>query len=386
MINKNEIMDIIIIGAGASGLMVASQLDKNKKFIILDINDKIGSKIEISGGGKCNITNQSIEASDYIGNPYFINDILREFDQYQLLEWLEKNNLTPNIRESGQYFCKNSSKEIINIFKKNIDIKNIILNCKVENIRKREDVFYVECGKKSYRAKSLVVASGGLSFPILGATDIGFKIATSFEHTINALSPALVGLTLQKEQFFFKELSGISTKVTIRVEDKILNGSILFAHKGISGIVILDTSLFWTKGEIEIDFLPDFDIEPHQNSKKLVSNLLPIPKSLSKAFLKHLKIQDSPMNKLSKENIYQLLRLKSYKFPPAGNFGYSKAEVTKGGVSTDEINSKTMMSKKVDNLYFIGEVLDITGKIGGYNFQWAFSSAFVCANNLKKDV
>jgi len=383
MINKNEIMDIIIIGAGASGLMTASQLDKNKNFIILDINHKIGSKIEISGGGKCNITNKSIESSDYLGNPYFINKILREFNQYQLLKWLKKNNLTPNLRKSGQYFCQNSSKEIINIFKRNIDSKNILLNSKVENIRKREDIFYVECGKKIYRAKSLVVASGGLSFPILGATDIGFKIATSFGHTIKKLSPALVGLTLQKEQFFFKELSGISTEVIVKVDNKILNGSILFAHKGISGIVILNTSLFWTKGEIEVDFLPNFDIELHQNSKKLISNLLPIPKNLSIAFLEYLDIKDISMNKLSKDNKDKLLKLKSYRFAPAGNFGYSKAEVTKGGVSTDEINSKSMMSKKVKNLYFIGEVLDVTGKVGGYNFQWAFSSASVCANNLK---
>lgn len=382
MINKNEIIDTIIIGAGASGLMVASQLD-NQKFIILDINNKIGSKIEVSGGGKCNITNQSVEASDYLGNSYFINEVLREFDQYQLLEWLEKNNLTPNLRDSGQYFCKNSSKEIINIFKKNINNKNIILNTKVESIKKREDIFYVKCDKKSYRAKSLVVASGGLSFPILGATDIGFNIASDFGHTINKLAPALVGLTLQKEQFFFKELSGISTDVIVKVEDKILKGSLLFAHKGISGLAILDTSLFWRKGEIEIDFLPNFNIEPHQNSKKLISTLLPLPKSLSKAFLKHLNIEDSPMNKLSKKDIDKLVILKKYRFPPAGNFGYGKAEVTKGGVSTNEINSKTMMSKKIDNLYFIGEVLDVTGKIGGYNFQWAFSSAFVCAKNLK---
>jgi hypothetical protein len=380
----NEIIDVIVIGAGASGLMVASKLQGKKSFLVLDTNSTIGAKIKVSGGGKCNITNEIVEATNYLGDKYFIDDVLRNFDQYGVLEWLNDNKLSPLLRPSGQYFCKNSSSEIINIFKKSIDSKNILLNHKVTDVSKRGDIFEIKCDRVSFRAKSLVVASGGLSFSTLGASDIGFNIASTFKHTINKLSPALVGLTLQKEQFFFKELSGISTTVNVRVGERVLSGDMLFTHKGISGPVILDTSLYWNRGEIEIDFLPNFNIEPHQNSNKAISKILPIPRSLSKAMLNKLNIQDIAISKMTKSDIDKLYTLKNYRLSPAGNFGYSKAEVTKGGVATDEVNPKSMMSRLVDNLYFTGEVLNITGQVGGYNFQWAFSSGVICANDILK--
>jgi len=379
----NEIIDVVIIGAGASGLMVVSQLEENITYLLLEKNPKIGAKIAISGGGKCNITNQSVEAEDYLADRYFIDEVLREFDQYTLLDWLERNSLTPHLRDSGEYFCQNSSRELINIFMRNIDRERIILNRVVEDVYKKDDIFQIKCSnRKSYRAKSLVIASGGLSFPSIGATDIGFKIASSFGHKVKELAPALVGLTLQREQFFFKELSGTSTDVIVRVGERELKGDILFTHRGISGPVILDTSLYWRRGDIEIDFLPNFEIEPHHNSKKIISTILPLPKSLSKALLKELNIEDIQLCRLNKLERDRLSSIKSYKFSPAGNFGYKKAEVTRGGVSTDEVNSKTMMSRVSKNLYFTGEVLDVTGRVGGYNFQWAFSSAVVCAKSL----
>jgi len=376
-------IDIIIIGAGASGLMVASQLEK-KKVLLIDVNDKIAAKVLISGGGKCNVTNEVVEPSHYLGNPYFVAEVFKKFDQHDLLRWITERDLIPKVRTRGQYFCSKSSKELVDIFKRETKQDTILLNTKVKSLSKRDEFFYVECEKKSYKAKTVVVASGGLSFPLLGASDIGLKIADSFGHTIEKTAPALVGFTVQKDQFFFKSLSGISMDVEIRVGDKVCDGALLFAHKGISGPVVLDASLYWEKGKIEIDFLPSWSLEVHLNSKKLISSLLPIPKRVCKALLEHLEIDDCPTYKLSTQERNKLATLKQYQFAPAGNFGYSKAEVTKGGISTDEIDSKTMMSKKVDGLYFVGEVVDVTGQLGGYNFQWAFSSAYVCAKALER--
>jgi len=378
----NKVIDIVIIGAGASGLMVASQLE-NKEVVVLESNPKIGAKILISGGGKCNITNESIDASDYLANPYFVEEVFRQFDQNSLLSWIGKRGLKPKIRSKGEYFCRQSANELVGIFKKETRKNTIALNTQVNSITKRDELFYIECQNQNYRAKKVVIASGGLSYAKIGASDIGFRVAQSFGHTLINTAPALVGFTLQKEQFFFKALSGISTEVTITVGERVCDGALLFAHKGISGPVVLDASLFWQKGAISIDFLPQWSFEPYLDSKKFISSLLPLPKSLSKAFLNEWQIVDRPINQLSKKEKEKLKQLKHYSFAPAGNFGYTKAEATKGGVNTNEIDSKTMMSKKVRNLYFVGEVVDVTGKLGGYNFQWAFSSAVVCAKDLK---
>ncbi len=380
----NRTIDIVIIGAGASGLMVASQL-KGRDVVLLESNPKVGSKILISGGGKCNITNESVDSrEDYLGNPYFIDEVFREFDQHHLLEWFQKRGVNPKIRTDGQYFCTKSADEVVRVFKKETKEHTIVLDTKVKNITKRDEIFYIDCGKKSYSANSVIVASGGVSFAKIGASGIGFEIAKSFGHNVTKIAPALVGFTLQKGQFFFKSLSGISTDVDIRVGDRVSSGALLFAHKGISGPAVLSASLFWERGEIEIDFLPNFSLESHLHSKKLLSTILPLPKKLSKALLEELGVVDRATTQLTKADKERLKLLKAYRFSPAGNFGYTKAEVTKGGVDTKEIESKSMMSKRVKNLYFVGEVVDVTGRLGGYNFQWAFSSAVVCARDLKR--
>jgi len=374
--------DIIIIGGGASGLMLSSLLPKNRA-IIIENNPKVGAKISISGGGACNITNTLMDSKYYSGDSEFLSSIINKFDEKSLINWLKDRGLRPIIRKKSQYFCAKNSNEILDIFKREAKKQNIILNQKVISVTKRDNIFYVKTQNKTYTSRVLVVASGGKSFPILGATSIGYDIASSFGHTIKALSPALVGFTLQPEQFFFKELSGLSTKVNIKVEDKIISGDLLFAHKGISGPAILDSSLYWKKGKIEIDFLPTFDFEDLRNTKKNISSILPLSKRLTKAFLIQLQLNDKPCNTLTNFDINKLKSLRHYSFSPAGNFGYSKAEVTNGGILTDEIYTNSMMSKLEENLYFIGEVLDITGRLGGYNFQWAFSSAYSCAKSLK---
>lgn len=378
----NEEIDIAIIGAGASGLMLGSLLEE-KRAVIFEGNSKPGAKILVSGGGKCNITNEWVEPMHYLGNPHFVSEVLKVFDQHDLLEWLRERGLEPVLRKNRQYFCANSASELLDIFKRESKKQTLFLREKVLGVSKRGEFFYLKTGKKSYKAKSVVVASGGLSFSLLGADDIGYRVAESVGHTIARTAPALVGFTVQREQFFFKSLSGISTEVEIRVGDQMCAGALLFAHKGISGPAVLDASLYWEKGKIEIDFLPGWYPEEHQESRKLLSSLLPMPRRVNKAFLEHLEIPDSPMNQLKAIEREQLISLKRYAFAPAGTFGYSKAEVTKGGVDTNEIDSKTMMSKKCEGLYFAGEVLDVTGRLGGYNFQWAFSSAAVCAKALQ---
>lgn len=378
----NEEIDIAIIGAGASGLMVGSLLEAGRA-VIFEGNNKAGAKILISGGGKCNITNEWVEPIHYLGNPYFVSEVLKVFDQHDLLEWLRERGLDPVLRKNRQFFCPQSASQLLDIFKRESRKQSLLVDQKVEDVVKKGDWFYLRGLKKNYKAKRVVVASGGLSFSLLGADDIGYRVAESVGHTVARTAPALVGFTVQREQFFFKSLSGISTEVEIMVGDHSCLGSLLFAHRGISGPAVLDASLYWEKGKIEIDFLPGWYPQEHEDSRKLLSSLLPMPKRVSKAFLEHLEISDRPISQLEAAERESLLKMKHYIFAPAGTFGYSKAEVTKGGVDTDEIDSKTMMSKKCEGLYFAGEVLDVTGRLGGYNFQWAFSSAAVCAKALQ---
>jgi predicted Rossmann fold flavoprotein len=383
----NKDIDIAIIGAGASGLLLAAFL-RDKNIILIDNNTKVGSKLLISGGGKCNITNGKVKPNNYLGNQRFIRNIIKRFDQNDLLDWFGDRGLKLVTRKNNQYFCENSAKDVVDILKKEISSKDIKLQTEVLKVEKNSDLFEVFTAKGKIIAKNVVVASGGLSFPKIGATSIGYDIAKSFDHTVQTLSAGLVGFTVQPEQFFFKSLSGIAidVKITIEKEDKPkeINGALLFAHKGISGPAVLDASLYWQKGKITVDFLPTLSIDSLKLSKKNISRTLGLPSRVAKIFLEQLNIEDKTASKLSSEEWKKIETLKAYSFAPAGTFGYSKAEVTKGGVSTDEIDASSMMSRKVDGLYFLGEVLDVTGELGGYNFQWAFSSAYVCANSLNK--
>jgi len=372
---------IIIIGGGASALMLAALLPKNSATII-ESNPKLGAKILVSGGGKCNITNTLMGVQYFLGDASFVQHPLKSFNEKALMRWLERQNLHPVLKKETQYFCKDSAKELLDIFLKESKKQRVCTDEQVLEVTKRDEIFYVKTNKKTHTAKAVVVASGGLSFPKLGASSIGYDIAESFGHSIVKTAPALVGFTVQKEQFFFKELSGVSTEVKIHIGDDVCEGALLFAHKGMSGPAVLDASLYWEKGKIEIDFLPNFSWKNIQSSKKQISSLLPMPKRVTKAFLRQFHLEDKPYHQLTMQEIESLQTLSHYSLAPAGTFGYSKAEVTKGGVETSQVDSSTMMSKKEDGLYFVGEVLDVTGRLGGYNFQWAFSSAYSCAKNL----
>jgi hypothetical protein len=287
------------------------------------------------------------------------------------------------LRKESQYFCEQSASELLEVFKKETKKQQLFLTEEVEGVSYENGYFLVKTSKQTLKAEAVVVASGGLSFPRLGASDIGYKIAKTFGHTVVKTAPALVGLTVQKEQFFFKELSGLSTDVVIKVENQQCEGALLFTHKGLSGPAVLDASVYWDRGSMAIDFLPEFKWHTLLESRKQISSLLPLPKRLTKAFLLQFNIEDKIGKKVTPEELLLLKQLQHYLFSPAGTFGYSKAEVTKGGVSTNEIESESMMSVHQEGLYFIGEVLDVTGRVGGYNFQWAFSSAYSCFKHIK---
>jgi len=379
-----KIYDVIILGCGASGLMCASNIGKKKSVAIIEVNERVAKKLKISGGGKCNITNASVTAKNYDGDAEFIAYAFKKFSRDNLLTYLERNRVELELRKDRYYFCKHSSDEIIDVLKRGAKHSEMILNSKIEKVSKHEELFEIRTDKATYRAENVVVATGGKSFKTLGASEIGLEIAKSFGLEVKEFTPALVGLTVQKKEFWMRELSGLSCLVEIKIEDRVINEEMLFAHKGISGPAILSASLYWKKGEISIDFLPNKNIlEMSEGSKKLLSSVIGLPKRLSKALLLALELEDKECKKLSKEDKKKLSKIHSYNFAPAGNFGFTKAEVSRGGVVTNELIKESLESKKVKGLYFIGEVADITGELGGYNFQWAFSSAYICAKAIK---
>jgi predicted Rossmann fold flavoprotein len=378
-----KIYDITILGAGASALMCSTSLDERLCVAIVDINSKVAKKLKISGGGKCNITNVKVTSKNFDGDEEFIADILEKFSKDDLLDFLQTNGVKLVIRKDRYYFCRHSSDEIIELLKKKSKHVDMLLNRDILGVKKRDGMFHIETSAGVLKSKKVIVATGGKSFKNLGASDIGLKIAKSFGIEVKEFTPALVGFTLQKEQFWMKSLSGLSCEVEIKVDDKTLREDMLFAHRGISGPAVLSASLYWKKGNISIDFLPGKDIfKIIKNSKKLLSSAIPLPKRLSKEILKALEIEDIECKKTTPHIREKLKQIHDYRFAPAGNFGFTKAEVSCGGVLSKELDPKTLESKKVKNLYFIGEVVDVTGELGGYNFQWAFSSGVVCASGL----
>jgi hypothetical protein len=378
-----KIYDVIILGAGASGLMCASYLDKKLDVAIVDINSKVASKLKISGGGKCNITNVEVSVQNFEGDENLIESALNFFSRDDLLSFLQNSGVDPVVRKDRYYFCKKSSDEIIDILKKKTSDAKMFLNSEILKVSKTNNIFTIKTKNTIINSKKVIVATGGKSFSTLGASDIGLRIAESFDIKVKEFTPALVGLTVQKDQFWMKELSGLSSYVHIKVADRILKEDLLFAHKGISGPVVLSASLYWKKGKISIDFLPDKNIlELINGSKKLISSVLGLPKRFAKALLGAIDVEDIECGRITKEIRQKLTKVHNYDFAPAGNFGFSKAEVCSGGVLADELNMFTLESLDVKGLYFIGEVVDVTGELGGYNFQWAFSSGVTCAKNI----
>lgn len=379
--------DAIIIGAGAAGLFCAIEAGKRgRKVLVLEHNAQVGRKILISGGGRCNFTNQSVKAENFISkNPHFCKSALARFTSKDFIELVEKHKIRFYEKKLGQLFCRESSREIVEMLLAECESAKVLIktNCSVKNVRKDEH-FLVETNQGSFSCESLVIATGGLSFPKIGATDFGYKIAKQFGLKIVEMRPSLVPLVFAKQNF--TNLAGISIDSNISTKKNSFRENILFTHRGVSGPAILQISNYWQKEKpISIDLMPEIDalqiLEENRNSKQNVDNFLSkfLPNRFAEIFVKNNK----PLNQLSNKDFEEIAeKLNNWQVLFSETEGYHKAEVTLGGVDTNELSSQTMESKKVKGLYFIGEVMDVTGWLGGYNFQWAWSSGFVCGESI----
>lgn len=391
-------IDVIILGAGAAGLFCASLAGKRGlNTLVLDNGKKLGRKILMSGGGRCNFTNLYAEHSNYLSaNPHFCKSALARYTQWDFIELVSKYKIPYHEKTLGQLFCDNSAQDIVDMLKSECDSPHISIKLRSEitQVEKIDDEFIVTVNGSQVSARSLIVATGGLSMPALGATPFGYRLAEQFGHTIKPTRAALVPFTLHKPLLeALQVLSGISVAATVTsANGTLFKENILFTHRGLSGPAILQISNYWEPGEyVSINLLPDTAVDsyltnekqlhPNQSLKNTLSQLL--PKRLIEVLQERGQIPDCPLKQLTHAQIDALHNtLHDWQVQPNGTEGYRTAEVTLGGVDTGEISSKTMESLKVTGLYFIGEVMDVTGWLGGYNFQWAWSSAAACAESL----
>jgi len=382
--------DVIIIGAGASGMMCAiGSGRRGRSVLVLDRAEKIGKKIRISGGGKCNFTNLDTSHANYLSNnPHFCKSALSRFKPDDIIALLGKHGVKYEERELGQLFCAVSSEDIIRVLETECNEAGVkvILDCNIINVKK-EDSFIVSTDQGVFCSESLVIATGGLSYPQIGASGIGHKIAKQFGIKVTELKPALVPFIFSgKDMKMFSELSGISIDAIVRCGKMEFRGSVLFTHKGLSGPAILQVSSYWKDSDnIVIDLLPGFDIygvfvaRQLSKSKTDMHNLLSeyLPTRLSKVWCAS-NIQSKPVNQYNEKELRNIAqKVHNWEVKPESTEDFRTAEVTLGGIDTDELSSKTMESKKVKGLYFTGEVIDVTGQLGGYNLHWAWASGFV---------
>jgi len=379
--------DVIIIGAGAAGLMCAIEAGKRgRKVLVLDHAYKPGQKIRVSGGGNCNFTNINTRPLHYISrNPHFCKSALSRFTPSDFIELLKKHHIGYHEKELGQMFCNEGSVAILNMLRKECEAAGVELhtNCRISEINKQSP-FKVMTASGTFLSGSLVIATGGLSYPKLGASGFGHRIAEKFGLKLTPLKPALVPLLFsRKDLVVFNKLSGVSVKVKVGSNSKEFYGNMLFTHKGLSGPAILQISSYWNNGDtIHVDLLPDIDVlkvlAENRRSRMEMKNLL--SRYFPKRFIQiwcEMYIRSKPVCQYSDMELEDISgRLKDWKIKPSGTEGYNTAEVTLGGVDTDELSSRTMEAKKVQGLYFAGEVIDVTGQLGGYNLQWAWSSGY----------
>ena len=376
--------DVIIVGCGASGLMAAAQLvNRKKSVLIIDMGNAPARKVAISGGGKCNFTNTKADFTHYFGkNPRFVMSALSQWTPQNTLDWVKSHKIKFIEHEPGRYFCKDSATDILDALLHDIGNTEIKFNTTTKTVEKSGDRFVVKTDSGDFSANSVIVATGGVSYPHLGVSNIGHVIAKQFGHKIEPIRPALCAI---KTKVFSPELAGISLPTEIILGKSKLSGDLLFTHFGIGGPVVYRATLFSTQ-KMQINFAPDFDIfeflksAKHTNGRKTIANTLAeiLPNKLAHFFCDdtcHIAdFRDSELKQIA-------ARINKFEINDATAIGFQSAEVTMGGVSTDNISSKTMESKLCDGLYFTGEVIDITGDLGGFNLQWAFSSGFVAGSN-----
>ena len=384
--------NVIIIGAGAAGLMCAIEAGKRgKKVLVIEHAEKIGKKILISGGGRCNFTNLYTKPENFISeNPHFCKSALARYTPQDFISLIEKYNIKYHEKKLGQLFCDGSAKEIINMLQNECDSYGVEIkvNCSVSKISK-DEIFHVITNLGEFSCDSLVIAAGGISIPKMGATDFGYKIAKQFGLKLTEIKPGLVPFTFKnlkaglKSGWKFSVLSGVSVDSVVSCNNISFLENILFTHNGLSGPAILQISNYWNPGEsITINLLPDRNFAEillkNKSSRIMLDNFLSqhLPKRLAEKFCE-MYFPTKQLYKLN-ETIFPEIaeKIHNWKLKPSGTEGFEKAEVTCGGVDTGELSSKTMESIKVKGLYFIGECVDVTGWLGGYNFQWAWASGF----------
>ena len=383
--------DVIIIGAGAAGLMCAIEAGKReRKVLLVDHFKKIGEKIRISGGGRCNFTNINTHPSKFISkNPKFVISALSQYTQNDFINLIKKHNIKFHEKKLGQLFCDESAQQIVDMLLLECEMSNVTLKkeTSITDVGKQNDQYFILVGVDNYFCDSLIVATGGLSVPKIGASKFGYEIAKKFNLNIIETLPGLVPLTFnQKILDMCKELSGLSLEAIIFFNKIFFQEGMLFTHRGLSGPSILQISSYWKLGNnIKINLSPRLDvfklleIKKNSNLKNDIYDIISeiLPKRLAYIICKENNISGN-ISELSNKSLKQLSdSINTWVINPTGSEGYRTAEVTLGGLDTNEISSKTMMSKKNPGLFFIGEVVDVTGQLGGYNFQWAWSSGFV---------
>ena len=392
----NNQFDVIVIGAGAAGLMCSIEASKrNKSVFLLEHTSKIAEKIRISGGGRCNFTNLYSNNNNFLSdNKHFCKSAFANYTQLDFINLVKKHCIQFHEKKLGQLFCNKSAKDIIEMLISECEQNkvSISLNTKINTLEKNENFYVLETNKGIFSSSKIVIATGGLSIPKIGATDFGYKIAKQYNLKVTNLYPALVPLTFENETLeFCKSLAGVSVNASVKINKTVFDEGLIFTHRGISGPSILQISSFWKHGkEITINLLPENNVNEILKTRRIdtpkqsVSNILSdyLPNRLALAICHKLKIIDKIAD-TSNENINKIAQsINKWTIIPTGTEGYKTAEVTLGGVDTKEISSSTMECKTQPGLYFIGEVLDVTGHLGGHNFQWAWSSGYLAGQNV----
>jgi len=395
-IREENSYDVIIIGAGGAGMMCAAQAGRRGRSVaLIDHSGTIGRKILISGGGRCNFTNINATPANFVSkNPHFAKSALARFTPNDFITMVRDHHIRYHEKKLGQLFCDDSAEQIVDMLVAECEsaYAEFILDCRVFSIEKSEESFVVKTQRGSFYCQSLVIASGGLSIPKIGATGFGYEVAKQFGLKIVPTAPALDGFTFSQEDLrHFGELSGVSLDCVVRSNGASFRENILFTHTGLSGPASLQASLYWNKSDsIEIDLLPEQDILVWLKSKRENGVRAELKNVLSDIFPKRFAEKlceannlDIRANQLNDRQIQELDKLlHAWRIKPEGTVGYRKAEVTRGGVDTDGLSSKTMEAKQVPGLYFIGEVVDVTGQLGGFNFQWAWASGFAAGQSV----
>jgi hypothetical protein len=387
MNNIQRKKDVIIVGAGASGLLCAVECGKRgRSVLVIDHAERTGSKVRISGGGRSNFTNLNATPEHYLShNPHFCKSALARFTPRDILALVGRHHIAYYEKEAGQIFCVRSSRDLIVMLEGECVQAGVEtrLSCRVSAVR-QEDDFTVATEQGTFRSDSLVVATGGLSYTKLGASGFGHEIARMFGLKVTELRPALVPFVFYKrDRGIFGELAGISLDSIVSCGKKKFRGNILFTHQGLSGPAALQASLYWGAGEpLRIDLLPSTDIFgiflSKRGGKTELRTLLAayFPKRFAQTWCDHVA-GSRPINQYAEKELREIAdKLHAWEIAPQGMESYEIAEVTAGGVDTDAISSKTMEAKDVSGLYFIGEVLDVTGELGGYNLHWAWASGY----------